>query len=95
MNRETLQGSVLELIENFNLTQDAEHQISARSDSDVLVGPGGDLDSLGTVNFLLMAEEQLASVVGRPLSLLDEDFLLRFSDEGMTLGTFVDLLAAE
>ena len=60
--------------------------------SDILFGPDGDLDSLGTVNFLLLAEERLSSVVGRSLSLLDEDFLLRFSSEGMTLGTFIDFL---
>ena len=95
MNREAVHDSFLELIEAFNATQDDQHRIGASEASDILVGPGGDLDSLGTVNFLLMVEEGLSSIVGRSLSLLDEDFLLRFSTEGMTLGTFIDLLLSD
>ena len=46
-----------------------------RTPTTVIVGPGGVLDSLGIVNFVLALEEKIGDAIGRPVQLLDPELL--------------------
>lgn len=95
MNREEILKCVAEVIGEFNSTLDKEHRIRSVEPSSVIIGPGGDLDSLGTVNFLLLVEERMSEILNTNVSLLDEEFLLRFSDQGMKIEDLIDTLTPE
>jgi hypothetical protein len=47
----------------------------SRTPDTVIVGPGGALDSLGLVNFVLAVEEKVGDAIGRPVTLLDPELL--------------------
>lgn len=56
----------------------------------VLLGESGTLDSLGFVNLVVAAEEQLEQSLGRPIVLTDEEALTAPTGPFRTVGSLVD-----
>ena len=55
-----------------------------------LLGEGSVLDSLAVVTLLISAEEQIESMVGRPIKLVDEQAMSRRASPFRTLGSLAD-----
>lgn len=56
----------------------------------VLTGTGGSLDSLGLINFIVLAEEKLEDAFGRRISLIDGDVAGERAEVFSTLRTLTD-----
>lgn len=65
----------------------------ARSDATPLAGPDAQLDSIGLVNFIAAAEQQIEARFGAALNLFDEGL---FDEEAplATVGTLADLIVS-
>lgn len=71
MQTEAIIRVILEALEELNRQRPAELQIP-RTPETVLSGDGGQLDSLGLVNLILLVEEGVADKLGVRISLSDE-----------------------
>lgn len=64
----------------------------AITSSTVIMGDGGELDSLGIANFIVGIEEQVEQVYGRALPLADHDLMGLFEGRPVTIGVFAEHL---
>ena len=71
LNEVKVTESILDTVEEFNKQVSAEQQLE-RSESTVLFGRKSKLDSLGLVNFIVAAEQQIFETFEVSVSLADE-----------------------
>lgn len=93
MDRERALALIYDTIDRVN-PQLPPAQRLARGPSTVIVGPGGVLDSLGIVNFVLALEERAADALGRSVPLLDTDRIADATGPFRTVGSLADHLTA-
>jgi D-alanine--poly(phosphoribitol) ligase subunit 2 len=74
MDRERALELIYEAIDIVNQQLPSARRL-ARSPATVIVGPGGSLDSLGIVTFVLALEEHAGEAFGRPVPLLNPEWL--------------------
>ena len=77
---------VYESIDVVNRQLPAARRLQKSPDT-VIVGPGGSLDSLGIVNFVVTVEEKVGDALGAPIELLDETMLLADDSPFRTVAT--------
>jgi hypothetical protein len=86
MDRELAQRIVYETIDVVNQQLPASKRLR-KSPGTVIAGPGGALDSLGVVTFVITLEDKVGEAVGASVQLLDRDLL----GEGSPLHTVAAL----
>lgn len=64
-----------------------------QSPDTVLTGTGAGLDSLGLINFIVLAEEKLEEAFGKRISLTDGDAIGERADTFSTLGALADYVS--
>jgi D-alanine--poly(phosphoribitol) ligase subunit 2 len=74
MEREQALRLVFEAIDQVNQQLPAAKRLAKKPDT-VIVGPGGPLDSLGIVTFVIALEETLGDDLSRSVQRLDESAL--------------------
>lgn len=86
MDHEQAQRIVYETIDIVNQQLPASRRLG-KSPGTVIIGPGGALDSLGIVTFVVTLEDKVGEAVGASVQLLDRDLL----GEGSPLQTVAAL----
>jgi hypothetical protein len=74
MDREQAQRIVYETIDVVNQQLPAAKRLR-KSPATVIAGPGGALDSLGVITFVITLEDKVGEAVGTSVQLLDRDVL--------------------
>ena len=64
-----IQEAISKAIARLNQMLDADSQLDATPDT-VIAGPQGKLDSMGLINLLLFAEEELGQALGQPIDVM-------------------------
>ncbi len=64
-----IQEAVNTAIARLNEMLDADSQLATTPDT-VIAGPEGKLDSMGLINLLLFAEEELSQTLGKPVDVM-------------------------
>ena len=93
MDRQQALRLVFETIDAVNPQLAPARRLAKAADT-VIVGPGGSLDSLGIVTFVVALEERVGDELSRSVQLLDETAL---SDPGgpfHTVGSLADYVSA-
>ena len=80
---------VVTAVRESNEQVPAEHQM-AYSRETVLFGEGSKLDSLGLVSVLVAVEQGVAELLGKEVSVANEDAMSRRSSPFRTVGTLTD-----
>jgi acyl carrier protein len=86
MDHEQAQRIVYETIDIVNQQLPAARRLR-KSPGTVIVGPGGALDSLGVVTFVITLEDKVGEAIGANVQLLERDLL----GEGSPLQTVAAL----
>ena len=84
---------VYETIDQINPQLAAARRLP-KSAGTVLVGPGGSLDSLGLITFVVALEERVGDTLARSVQLLDETALSDPTGPFHTVDTLADYVAA-
>lgn len=87
--RGSVRTAIFAAIGEVNGQLPPDQQLDA-SESTILFGEGGMLDSLGLVNFIVAAEQQLEDQLGLSLTLADERAMAQESNPFETVGSLVD-----
>jgi D-alanine--poly(phosphoribitol) ligase subunit 2 len=82
---------VFETIDQVNQQLPAAKRLPRTVDA-VIVGPGGALDSLGIVSFVIALEEKLGDELSRSVQLLDESVLSDATGPFHTAGSLAQYL---
>lgn len=86
-------NSILKVIssatDGFNAQQPDGSKLGEAPDT-ILVGPGGVLDSLGLVLFMVSLEERLRAELGKSIALLDEAALADENGPFRTVGSLAN-----
>ncbi|MBA7642534.1 hypothetical protein ES703_50229 [subsurface metagenome] len=91
VDKETIIGSLLAAVDDLNRQLPKESQIE-RSTGTVLSGEGGQLDSLGIINFIIAVEQKVEDEFHTVIMLTD-DMLLSAADGPLrTIDTLADFL---
>ena len=88
---ERIREAVYRTIDVVNDLLPAGQALEATDDL-VLIGNHARLDSMGFVNFIVALEEELERALGRDLNIAD--LLGMQADEGKTISTVADMIAA-
>ncbi len=91
MERDQTLRLVFEAIDQVNQQLPAAKRLAKRPDT-VIVGPGGPLDSLGIVTFVIALEEKLGDALSRSVQLLDESVLSDAEGPFHTVGSLAQYL---
>jgi acyl carrier protein len=75
MHRDQALQLVYDAIDSVNPLLPQSRRL-AKAPETILVGPSGQLDSLGIINFLLALEERASDAAGTPVQLLDDTALI-------------------
>ena len=62
--------AIYDAISEINQSRDVEHAVPAAPET-LLIGEAGQLDSLGFVNFVVAAEENVERLFGQTVSIID------------------------
>ena len=82
---------VFRVIDSVNHTLPDEHKLS-KSESTVLLGDGGTLDSLGLVMFVVRTEQEIQDDFESNISLTDGRAMSQRNSPFRTVGTLVDYI---
>ena len=91
MNPDQALRYVFDAIDQVNQQLPAAKRL-ARSPDTVIVGPGGVLDSLGIVTFVIALEEKVGDDLSRSVQLLDESVLADAAGPFHTVGSLAQYL---
>ena len=91
MERDQAQRLVFEAIDQVNQTLPAARRLPKKPDT-IVVGPGGHLDSLGLVTFVVALEEKLGDELSRSVQLLDESVLSNADGPFHTVSSLTEYL---
>lgn len=72
-----------------------DNQQLAKSTDTIIVGDGGQLDSLGVINFLVLLEEKLSQEAGISIALLDEDTIGEVDGPLRTIGRIEQFITGQ
>lgn len=89
MEREKIQQLVFAVIEDVNAQLPDGHQLQQSEDA-VLFGKGGQLDSLGLVNFIVAVEQKIEDELDKTLTLADEKAMSMKNSPFRSVGTLID-----
>ncbi len=84
--------AVLQAVDELNQQLSEEQQLD-KSSATVLFGHDGKLDSLGLVNFVIMAEEFLEEEFHIPINISQEEALFQADSPLETIQSFADYVA--
>lgn len=93
MTAEAVLSIVYDCLAELNRQLPADQQLAAAPDT-VLVGEGGNLDSLGLITFLVSLEDAVQSRLGLAPALVDEERMADPSGPYRTLGSLAAWMAA-
>jgi len=91
MQREQALQLVYDAIDVINRQLPAARRLE-KSPETIIVGPSGQLDSLGIINLLLAIEERAGELVGAPVRLLDDGAMLDDNGPFRNVNTLAALL---
>jgi len=92
MDREQARQIVYDTIDIVNQQLPAARRLQ-KSPTTVIIGPGGALDSLGVVTFVITLEDKVGEAVGASVKLLDQNMLGEGSPL-QTVGALTEFVAA-
>ncbi len=87
--RNDIAQTVFDAIDAYN-EQWAEGEPLEKSQDTVLFGAGGRLDSLGLINFMVVAEEKIEDTFDTPVALADENAMSAERSPFRTVNTLID-----
>jgi len=93
MDHEQALRLVYETIDIVNQQLPASKRLH-KSPNTVIIGPGGALDSLGVVTFVITLEDKVGEAVGASVQLLERD-MLGDSSPLQTVGALTEFVAAQ
>ncbi len=86
-----IQEAIGKAVSRLNEMLDADNRLSAEPDT-VLAGSDGRLDSMGLINLLLFAEEELGQALGRPVDIMSTVGDRAASSAAFTIGELIELV---
>ena len=92
MHRDQALQLVYDAIDSVN-PQLPQTRRLAKAPETVIVGPSGQLDSLGIINFLLALEERASEAAGTSVQLLDDTAFLAENERFRTVDALARYLA--
>lgn len=90
--KETIIQTIYGVVDEVNLQQPDNGQLEKSLDT-VLFGQNGKLDSLGLVNFVVAAEQNIEEALGVSVSVSDERAMSQRNSPFRTIGTLVDYIS--
>lgn len=93
MERDHALRLVFEAIDQVNQQLPAARRLAKQPDT-IIVGPGGALDSLGIITFVIALEEKLGDELSRSVQLLDESMLSDADGPFHSVGSLAEYLLA-
>jgi D-alanine--poly(phosphoribitol) ligase subunit 2 len=89
--KETIIQTIYGVVDEINLQQPDNGQLEKSLDT-VLFGQNGKLDSLGLVNFVVAAEQNIEEALGVSVSVSDERAMSQKNSPFRTIGTLIDYI---
>lgn len=91
MSIERITEAVYRTVDEFNEQREEGHQVEKSRDT-VLLGKASKIDSLGLVNLIVGAEEQVNDEFGVEVILVDERAVSQKRSPFQTIGTLIDYI---
>jgi acyl carrier protein len=93
MRHQDAETLVHRAIDTINRQLPVERRLKKMPET-VIIGPGGELDSLGIITLVIALEEMVSQAVGQPVQLLDETALASNNSPFQTIGSLTRFLEA-
>jgi hypothetical protein len=87
-----IQNAVFTAVARLNEMRDSESRLNAAPET-VIAGPDGQLDSMGLINLLLFAEEEVTRALGCPVDVVGIVAERAASSASFTLSELAELIA--
>jgi hypothetical protein len=90
----SIQNAVFTAVARLNEMRDADSRLIAAPET-VIAGPDGQLDSMGLINLLLFAEEEVTRALGRPVDVMSTVGDCAATSASFTLSELAELIAKD